>query len=565
MKIKQKFALRTRLWCVLFFNAFAVLALVGCVAYSYINVINRNKIQNEMQISANNLRYELNYVFNDFSSMQTQLSVDSDLLSDIETVYAFRRWGDRHDGAAVVEHSSALSRIINKILYMKQANSRIGGVYIYYYDENGEVSIINTGDGTKIEFGKLLTQTQKIRYAENDNLYIYIEARSGFLQEVLENNRSSTQTFFVLTDEQGQVIYSENEELFALGTAAVTVDSKENDIERDGYYLFSDLRGTYGIIQGIAKTEYYSHLVVWSQHFISVCFVTLVLTALLAMFIWRIIYGPFRVLQEEFRSMVQSKSEPAVRTTNIREFDELLEEFYHARESIRLMSREIEERERKQKELEIEKLLIQINPHFIYNTLNCIQWMARLKGDQEICRMLSLFMRIIEYNLGKGDIFVTFQEEIEVIENYVELQQIKNGQDLRMKLEIQEELKTALIPRFILQPIVENIILHGGKGADGLQILITAQECQENSFYLKIQDNGIGMTKEQIEEVLYTVRVSKKKDRGIGLSYVNDMVQFYCGQESRINIESQRGNGTIVSMKLPVRYEREREDERIDR
>ena len=565
MKINQKFTLRMRLWYVLIFNVFAVIVLVGCVAYSYINIINRNKIRNEMQISANNLRYEMDYVFNDFLSMMTQMSLDWELLEDLKNVYEFQRWGDRHDDDAIIQYCISFKNIKQKAAYLKKANSRIGAMLFYYCDENGQIQVINTGEGYETEFGTLLSQTQKIQYSMIDDLYIYTEAKANFLEEVLKNNRNNTQTFFALTDEQGQVIYSENEEIFPLGTAVSAADSEEDYIEKDGYYLFCDLRGPYGIVQGIAKTEYYSHIVVWSMHFIRVCFITIVLTAVLAMFIWHIIYGPFKVLQEEFRSMVKSESEPAVRTTNIREFDELLEEFYHARETVGLMSREIEERERKQKELEIEKLLIQINPHFIYNTLNCIQWMARLKGEKEISRMLSLFMRIIEYNLGKGDIFVTFREEIEVIESYVELQKIKNGQNLELKLEIQEELINVLIPRFILQPIVENIILHGGKNENGLQVMIVAEACQEKFFCLKISDNGVGMTNAQIEEVLNKARSSKKQDRGIGLQYVNDMVQFYCGQDSRINIDSQLGRGTIVSMKLPIRYEKEMEDERVDR
>jgi two-component system sensor histidine kinase YesM len=109
----------------------------------------------------------------------------------------------------------------------------------------------------------------------------------------------------------------------------------------------------------------------------------------------------------------------------------------------------------------MEKLLSQINPHFLHNTLNSVQWMAREAGQDDIDKIVTLLVQVLHYNMGKQSLIVTIRDEIEALRNYIELQSIRYEDDLEFDIEVHPEALHVPVPRFLLQPMVENAIYHG--------------------------------------------------------------------------------------------------------
>jgi two-component system sensor histidine kinase YesM len=205
-------------------------------------------------------------------------------------------------------------------------------------------------------------------------------------------------------------------------------------------------------------------------------------------------------------------------------------------------------------EIEMEKLMAQINPHFLYNTLNTAQWLARLKGQHEIDRFLSLFTKVLKYNLAKDGATVMLKDELDSLNDYIELQKIRYDFEFDVRYLIPEPYLALPLPRFILQPIVENALYHGMMDEKGV-IEVSAQE-QNHTLVIMVKDNGNGMTEEKIRELLESdTKMNNLSGLGIGLNYVRRTLSSFTGGSSELVIDSNIGEGTTVSIHLPIRKE----------
>nr|WP_255654481.1 histidine kinase [Cohnella sp. REN36] len=194
----------------------------------------------------------------------------------------------------------------------------------------------------------------------------------------------------------------------------------------------------------------------------------------------------------------------------------------------------------------------QINPHFIHNTLNTVQWIARMNGEREIDRLVSIFTRILHYNLAKEGGIVPLRDEVEALKDYVALQQIRYDHPFIVHFQIDEGLLDVVrIPRFILQPLIENALYHGLGDRDGSIDLRIDKQAEE--LVIQVADNGAGMTKEAAAQLFAAERdESRKAGLGIGLNYVYRVIKAHYGEASDIHIDSEIGQGTTITLRVPV-------------
>ncbi|MFK7691976.1 sensor histidine kinase [Paenibacillus sp. HJGM_3] len=200
--------------------------------------------------------------------------------------------------------------------------------------------------------------------------------------------------------------------------------------------------------------------------------------------------------------------------------------------------------------LEVEKLLFQINPHFIHNTLDTVRWLARLKGQEQIEDLVSLLNKVLYYNMGKGGT-ATLGREIACLKDYVALQQIRYDFQFEVEIQTEDGLMDVPIPRFILQPLVENAIYHG-LGDDGCVEVKTGFE-GEDKIRIEVKDNGLGMREEEIGRLLDNgADERRKKGMGIGIHYVNRMIKVQYGDQASLTITSGPGSGTSIVLLIPI-------------
>ncbi|MDL2234935.1 sensor histidine kinase, partial [Christensenellaceae bacterium OttesenSCG-928-L17] len=198
---------------------------------------------------------------------------------------------------------------------------------------------------------------------------------------------------------------------------------------------------------------------------------------------------------------------------------------------------------------ELELLQAQINPHFLYNTLDSIAILADNHRYEDVVRMvtsLSVFFRI---SLSKGKDTITLRAERDQVASYLEIQQIRYSDILDYEIDIPEELLDYIVPKLVLQPLVENAIYHGAKSQRKIGHIRIAGESRGDDILLRVEDDGAGMDEKQ----LTTLQAGIYEDRhtGLGLVNVHKRVKLYCGEGYGLFFESALGKGTTVSILLP--------------
>jgi len=211
------------------------------------------------------------------------------------------------------------------------------------------------------------------------------------------------------------------------------------------------------------------------------------------------------------------------------------------------------------RETELRLLQEQINPHFLYNTLDTITWLAEANKSREVVLMVGSLSNYFRTSLSSGKDLVTLGDEELHVRSYLQIQQLRYEDILTYEITIEEELATCRIPKISLQPLVENALYHGIKNKRGMGKIIINGKRIMNDIILTVSDNGIGMTKERLEEVLGVLsqRGDHRKDI-YGLYNVNERLHLYFGEGYGINIQSEHMKGTKVSIKIPVQYNQDK-------
>ncbi|MCC3356789.1 cache domain-containing sensor histidine kinase [Bacillus sp. REN16] len=220
-----------------------------------------------------------------------------------------------------------------------------------------------------------------------------------------------------------------------------------------------------------------------------------------------------------------------------------------------------ERHERQKREAEFRSLQANINPHFLYNTLDTIQWMARKQKATDIAEVVESLAKLFRIGLSKGRDIITLDKEIEHIESYLRIQKTRYREKLLYQIDVDEGLGSLYVLKFILQPLIENAIYHGIKERRGPgQILVTARQDKEK-LLLAIQDNGAGMSESQLHEIRLAltdaVRITEnqgesKNQKGYGILNVQARILLAFGHEYGITIESSENTGTKIELVLPI-------------
>ena len=236
------------------------------------------------------------------------------------------------------------------------------------------------------------------------------------------------------------------------------------------------------------------------------------------------------------------------------EFNDLNVGFNRMIQKINSLIQTVYQAELLKKEAEYAALQAQINPHFLYNTLDTICWQAKLKNNEDIFETTYSLSRLLRASMGNKDPFVTVKQELDYVHDYIRIQKARYRQRISASVKVEKEVESVKIPKLILQPIVENAFVHGleEKGESGVLSVRGILNQEEETVTFVIKDDGVGMTLEQIESVY------SQKEKGFGLHSVHKRIQILYGEAYGLKILSEPGRGTTVILRVPIE-ERQRE------
>ncbi|WP_235332327.1 sensor histidine kinase [Paenibacillus terrae] len=236
-------------------------------------------------------------------------------------------------------------------------------------------------------------------------------------------------------------------------------------------------------------------------------------------------------------------------------------------EQIRRLMSLGELRERQKRDAELRSLQEHIKPHFLYNTLDTIHWMARKNGADDVSDMVGALSRLFRLGLSKGDDFIPLRSEIEHISSYMQIQQTRYRDRLRWELNVSEELGELFVLKLMLQPVVENAIYHGIKARRGPGTIGVEARIEGDKLLLTVRDNGAGMTVERLRELRHLLEAPldsmegqqkpsgasvNANDRSYGMLNVQARIRLSFGEEYGIVLDSEEGAGTCVTIVHPL-------------
>ena len=213
------------------------------------------------------------------------------------------------------------------------------------------------------------------------------------------------------------------------------------------------------------------------------------------------------------------------------------------------------------KEMEFKTLQSQMNPHFLYNTLDTINWLAFKEKQTEICNLVAAISSLIRASISNKKSIITIEQELDYVKNYIYIQHIRYKDRFDIIYDIDESLLKQAVPKLIIQPIVENAIIHGIENSKNKNLLYISVKRENECIVIIVKDTGIGMTDEKVSELLKeplnTEGDEQKAHTNLGLYAVHKRIQLMYGDLYGLTVQSQAGEGTTVTLHIPFTKKQE--------
>ena len=417
----------------------------------------------------------------------------------------------------------------------------------------------------------------KIIYDNNDikkeiGLLVF-KVNEQYLTEVLNNYMTNTKQNVSLYGSDGREVFSY--EPLDIGykdqisnLAGSDTGEKEIRVGNDTIYLLSDIimPDDWKLVMSISSNVLLKDVRNIARLILVLCAATLPICLLLAEFLYSDIIKPVNLLMKRMHQV--EKGDIGVTIENKRE-----DEFGYMNMTFNRMSLQIKnlidtvyKNQIATKDAEIKALQAQINPHFLYNTLDSINWKAKMNGIEEISEMVSALSSIIEANLNRSnEKYITLDKEVEYINNYYLLLKKRFGKKINMETEIEEDTLACMIPKLIVQPIVENAVYHGIEMKVGNGTIRLKTRRNGDRLYIDVIDDGAGIDEDtlcalnkSLEETAYEAdaageaAVDLPVSSSIGIINVHKRIRLLYGDGYGLNITSRASEGTRVSICLPA-------------
>ena len=283
--------------------------------------------------------------------------------------------------------------------------------------------------------------------------------------------------------------------------------------------------------------------------------------ALLTLIVFsKIVTAPVRRLVKAMKSFEKSADSFRYEAGNesVAEIKVLSDSFEHMAKMTKQLMERVRKEEITLRKTELKALQAQINPHFLYNTLDSIQWMCEQGKNEDAVEMVGALAKLFRISISRGKELIPIRDEMRHAESYLIIQSYRYKNQFTYEFFIDPDLEDCLCNKITVQPLIENAIYHGiDRMVDEGKITIRVQKADDNDIFIEIEDNGVGMSEEQCKRIL---EKEHSDSSGIGVKNVNDRLKIYFGEKYGISIKSELDEGTTVTVRIPqIRKENENE------
>jgi len=541
----------------------------------------------------------VSYVENDVMNAKVRMSNDLDFMEEIfqEVLYNIDAYDlfrskpkDININNTMLEYKfqKDMNKYLKSTIFAKQEFDLVTMQFVsddsVYYAAK-EKGLVNIGKIPKEEFKKVTENNNQVLYyfdKEDNGQYIYLvrsiydinsfdkigimsfRIDNNYLQEILSHTyREPAESTYLYTYEGDRIVYA------GRNYNNQIIESKKLYLNEKGTYTHT-INGNnyYVIVETIDDVNLKIISVITTDMLISdtrkvfdliiiLCIISMPIYIIIANMIYSEIISPFNLLVSKMKDIEKGELNTSIDIIRKNEIGYLYNSFNSMAKRLKYLVECVYEEEIARKNAEIAALQSQINPHFLYNTLETINWKAQLSGEQDIAEMVQALSKLMDANMNRnGEKFSTIEQEIQYMDSYLFLIQKRFGKKIEYDKIIDQNILKEKLPKLIIQPIVENAIKHGIEPVGRGKILIGISE-KDEKLIIEVEDNGAGIEVPKLKSI--NVELSDNKyiaeeqdnSKSIGLKNVYRRLLLIYGKEAEISILSTYTKGTKVTLKVP--------------
>lgn len=412
------------------------------------------------------------------------------------------------------------------------------------------------------EYPWVVSVTRKVRYWQDDLPRIGIlmaDMRLEPLEDICRSVTLGDNGYLYILDDSGNIIYHPEQKLMSLELISEeNILSEDTQSEDQSMVLAQTIEGTNWKLTASVTSD---DVAKYSTAFISrVTWVVIALTAgvlLVALWLSMRIVQPLTDIQVSMQRIERNLDDNrmSLPEEGFAEYASLAHSYNVMLRRIRGLMQETVDRQEQLRRMEIGALQEQINPHFLYNTLDSIVRVMETGRTPEAIEMVQALAKLFRLSINNGDYFLTVEQEMDYARNYLTIQQVRYKKRFKYELYMDESIKDLPCPKIILQPLIENSLKHGMSDMPGCTLIVRARQ-EGYNIVLSVEDDGLGIPPEKLKKLQEMLRddsniMVKKSRYGIGLRNTNRRIKLLYGSDYGLTIESEVEERTCVTITFP--------------
>ena len=576
MKRWLRKSLKNQLVIFMLFTVLVPIGLLGLLSYYTTTHLSKERATISGESSIQQLQNTLEFIINDVGNMSIFLignqEVQEYLQKEENVLYG------RRDIYGFLSNLVLSKKYIDNVLIEPlNGNQNISTDSVIGMSENtyekapsGNWWVVKNSKETLYGPQEMITLTRPIRSTNTYELigYLSISLNQRVIEEYLRSIESEwSNSVFLLMD--GEVIAesgngtTDNIDLNKLGELI-----QEEKVGRSLIYDSSEEKSIvfnkeisvvgWDLISVIPYKEFSSQnrYFIWLTGY--VIFIACVLIVVLVLFFITKVFRPLSALTQSIKSSTPGDSIDTIDSYADNEIGDLIGSYNELNNRISLLMNEVKKNEHLKRELDLQALQNQINPHFLYNTLASIHWIALSSKAYDISKVVSSLSSFLRFSLNKGNEYCTVEQEIGHLQHYVDIQNIRYPDSFEVELDIEESIKQHVMLKLVLQPLIENSIVHGFFPRENhYGVISVAANRKGESIHFSIKDNGVGMNDCKVKELNSQFEEDQNSEGVMGKNYgirnVNLRLMLHYGGESRLHILSREDEGTEIRFAITMK------------
>lgn len=550
-------------FCIIIFSIFSMVLISLLFANKSLSVLKSNATINTIQI-IDQVSHSLDVYMQDMTDVSDAIinSMDSEEYSGIGSISDFLQaaYSLKHDitNIAIFDAAGRSVAIVPNETRMKPNANVFEQDWYTESIKNQDRYIFSLPHVQSLfsdQYNWVVTLSRYVEDKRNNPYIIGIDMTFNTIRDYCSKTTIGKRGYIFILDEHNNIIYHPQQQMIYAGI-------KDEDLsfiadKADGAYVhnnennvivISSLPKTNWKVVGVSYMDDFQSTISDMFRFIVLVFIIIFAFVLLfSSFISNLISKPILRLTKVMQKVEKGDLEIRSDEKSYNEVASLSVSFNSMIERINVLMERIKQEETELRKTELKALQAQINPHFLYNTLDSIMWMCERNRGKDATEMVSALSSLFRISISKGNEVITIRDEIIHAESYLTIQSIRYKNQFEYMINADESLMDYKCLKIILQPIIENAIYHGiDRMVDKGLIVINIMPF-EDKVLMQVIDNGLGMP----EEIMAGILSSEKDTFGIGLKNVNSRIQIYFGQEYGIKIQSEADIGTCIDILIP--------------